>query len=152
MKRIIFFITLSLSLVITFGFSPGSNEKINDKGINTITTPRPEQNFPINDDFKLSYEEQYNFAHDYLKNNGFDYSEERIKKSLKDNLEDDIEKVLGFYLNDSEKKALINRDKLIENIPNIEMDFISLVGNDYAGKYYDQIKGKLYLASNKMKC
>lgn len=142
MKRIGFLIFLILSLFITFGFSYSSDE------INTITVPRPEQNISTNDDVNLSYGEQYNFAYDFLKNNGFEYTPERINKSLNANLEDNIEKVLGFSLTDSEKEILIKRDRLIENIPNIEKDFISLVGsNNYAGKYYDQAKGKLYLAT-----
>src|SRR5699024_11879809 len=56
-------------------------------------------------------EEQYNFAYDFLKNNGFEYTPERINKSLNANLVDDIEKVLGFSLTDSEKEILIKLDR-----------------------------------------
>src|SRR5690625_5508794 len=104
MKRIGFIIILSLSLSMIFGFSYSSNEINSGEEINTITIPRPEQNFPTNDDdVNLSYEEQYNFAYDFLKNNGFEYTDERINASFNDKLDDDIEKVLGFSLTDSEE-------------------------------------------------
>jgi|SRR5690625_1077394 len=110
MKRIGFIIILSLSLSMIFGFSYSSNEINSGEEINTITIPRPEQNFPTNDDdVNLSYEEQYNFAYDFLKNNGFEYTDERINASFNDKLDDDIEKVLGFSLTDSEENIMIKK-------------------------------------------